>query len=98
MDLLAADAEQANRGFSRAPSPLGDDHIEDNAPVITPDASKIDQRVVSNSANSDIVPNIDAHPWRLEIDVALKDYETIIFRNFTDRAALWVSHSFCRPP
>jgi hypothetical protein len=92
LDLLAADAEQANRGFSRAPSPFGEVQVESNEPLTSSNASNNDGKEPIISESSDIVPGLDTFPWRLENEIVLKDFESIIFRNFTDRAALWVSH------
>lgn len=89
LDLLATDAIQANKGFSRAPSPSGE-----GAPRrLTGTAglpclpSTEDQTLPNPSVHLD---GLESRTWQLDHDIVLKDFETAIFRNFVDHAALWL--------
>lgn len=89
LDLLAADAIQANRGFSRATSPVGDNPTRNFVAE-----GFLDQKVPDNraaQAESARLDGLEARSWQLDQDIILKDYETAIFRNFVDRSSLWVS-------
>jgi hypothetical protein len=89
LDLLAADALQANRAFSRAPSPSADPSsqpLADWRPIELPNFT--DRNGI---AESGVFVHAERHAWQLEKDIVLKDFETIIFRNFVERAALWAS-------
>ncbi len=88
LDLLAEDAVQASRGFSRAPSPFGDLAQNTGVATISNPASGIE--TVLNKAPDDVL-GVERHPWQSEKDIELKDFECAILRNFIDRASLWVS-------
>lgn len=87
LDLLASDAIQANKGFSRAPSPLGESEnlrshgTEDLAGL--PDKQTLPEDTTR-------LNGLESRAWQLDHDITLKDFETAIFRNFVDHAALWV--------
>ena len=86
LDLLATDAIQANRGFSRAPSPVqgpaGNTDLggSSNYPSRSGPILSINDQNIGNERFS----------WRLDQDIVLKDFEIAIFRNFINRAALWL--------
>jgi hypothetical protein len=88
LDLLAADAVQANRGFSRATSPVGDTPSRIFGELLAAQPITEDSVTQGESARLD---GLEARSWQLEQDIVLKDFETAIFRNFVDRVALWVS-------
>ena len=91
LDLLAADAVHANKGFSRvasraaspsggtSPRTLGSDRLS------YPNAVK--KAVEDESAR---LNGIEKHSWQLDHDIVLRDYEIPIFRNFVEHASLWV--------
>lgn len=85
LDLLASDALQANKGFSRAPSPSGD---PPTVPILTgaPDSSGAGGTIIP----SDQGLGSERRSWQLDKEIVLKDSEVVIFRNFIDRAALWL--------
>ena len=78
LDLLAADAEQANRGFSRAPSPSVEVPFENNRPFASSNASNNGRIGSILSGSSEIPPSLGTFPWRLANDIILKDFESII--------------------
>jgi hypothetical protein len=89
LDLLAADALQANRGFTRPSSPeyeqLSNHNFETRVDYIAnlngPDVSGAPKGLDSSSGYS----------WQLDKDIVLKNFEVAIFRNFVEHSALWVS-------
>ena len=88
MDLLAADAVQANRGFSRAGSPVAEASYHNFVHGAPLEPVRVDERFgIIDSGNS----TDSGYSWQLDKDIVLKDFETLILRNFIDRAALWVS-------
>ncbi|KAH8661565.1 hypothetical protein BGZ60DRAFT_530516 [Tricladium varicosporioides] len=87
LDLLAQDAVQANRGFSRAPSPFGDLAQNIRTTSISSSATGIGR--VLNKPPEDIL-GVEPYSWQLEKDIELNDFECTILRNFIDRAALWI--------
>lgn len=91
LDLLAADAVHANKGFSRvasrAASPSG------NLPSRTLEAEGLSYPNAVNNAVEDEsarLNGIEKDAWQLDHDIILKDFEIPIFRNFVDHASLWV--------
>jgi hypothetical protein len=89
LDLLAADAIQANKGFSRAPSPSGEAAPARNLSIEgLVNHSDIERQPVFEVPTG---PNgLETRSWQLDHDIVLKDFETAIFRNFVDHASLWV--------
>ena len=91
LDLLAADAVHANKGFSRvasrAASPSGNlsPRALEAERLSFPNAVKI--AVEDESAR---LNGIEKDSWQLDHDIVLKDFEIPIFRNFVDHASLWV--------
>lgn len=102
LDLLAFDAAQADKSFSLAPtrhcSPaegIGDvqDVYRSEPQVVRPPL------VSSERAASGEVPPVqqqsveaatEGNAWQLEEEVSLQDDELVLFRTFTERAALWM--------
>ncbi|KAJ4414094.1 hypothetical protein N0V82_008125 [Gnomoniopsis sp. IMI 355080] len=103
LDLLAFDAAQADKSFSLAPtrhcSPaegIGDvtDLYRGEPQVARPPL------VSSERAASGEVPPVqqqqsvetatEGNAWQLEEEVSLQDDELVLFRTFTERAALWM--------
>jgi len=91
LDLLAADAVHANKGFSRVasrvPSPSG------NISPRTLEAERLSYPNAVKKAVEDEsarLNGIEKDAWQLDHDIVLKDFEIPIFRNFVDHASLWV--------
>lgn len=88
LDLLANDALEANRGFSRTSSPVNESQLQAfglGAPLELPNLGvRFGEHDPTNARGI-------SEPWQLGTDIGLKDFETLILRNFVDRAALWVS-------
>lgn len=89
LDLLAADAIQANKGYSRAPSPSGESTPLRHTGIdgVARALSVGDQTTADSTAG---LNGLEARTWQLDHDIVLKDFETAVFRNFVDHAALWV--------
>ena len=88
LDLLATDALQANRGFTRPSTPVYEPAVSpfDTQEVVAQQGrSAFDERPRSSAASEGL-------SWQLDRDIALKNSEISIFRNFVDHIALWVSH------
>ncbi|KAF2147904.1 hypothetical protein K461DRAFT_205740, partial [Myriangium duriaei CBS 260.36] len=79
-DLLAADAAQANEGFSLAPT-------RHASPA--PEAITVNQSATTHSSKEHDA-TIAERPWQLDRDITLQDHEAGLFRAFADHAALWL--------
>jgi hypothetical protein len=89
LDLLASDAIQANKGFSRATSPVGENPSRPpGAEGLTAPPSGSNHVTQDETAR---LNGLEARSWQLAEDIVLNDFEARIFRNFVERAALWVS-------
>lgn len=102
LDLLAFDAAQADKSFSLAPtrhaSPA--EGIGDPQDVYRSDLSSVIRPPLLSServATGQVPPvqqTVDVaaekHAWQLEEDMTLQDDEIMLFRTFTERAALWM--------
>lgn len=102
LDLLAFDAAQADKSFSLAPtrhaSPV--EGVGDSQDVYRSDLSvPIRPPLLSSerAASGDVPPvqqGVDVaaekHAWQLEEDMSLQNDEIMLFRTFTERAALWM--------
>ena len=91
LDLLAADAVHANKGFSRvtsrAASPSGTMSPRTLQAERFPNRTEIRKTLEDESAR---LNGIEKDSWQLNRDIVLKDFEIPIFRNFVDHASLWV--------
>lgn len=98
-DLLASDAAQADKGFSlaptRHPSPAAEaDNVYHGPPADLP-ASIAQVATISCQAAEEEPSSLDVHqdavyPWQLDEDICLRSHEADLFRNFAERAALWL--------
>lgn len=80
LDLLAEDALQANRGFTRPSSPV-------------PEAANGDlenNHLQPSTGAQNLACGNNREPWQLDKDIVLKNEEFSIFRNFVEHSALWV--------
>ncbi|KXJ89539.1 hypothetical protein Micbo1qcDRAFT_235312 [Microdochium bolleyi] len=91
LDLLAADAAQADDGFSL--------HSTTSAPAPSPapEGEEVVYDVVSNpqaavskaAAESEAVAK-EKHAWQSPVDIVLSEHEMVLFRMFAEKAALWL--------
>ena len=87
LDLLAGDAEQANRGFTRPSSPVPE-HLDNlgfeaRARIRANSDQNFPGRLKGLTAS-------EGHSWQLDKDIVLEDHEVSIFRNFVEHSALWL--------
>ena len=87
LDLLAADAAQADNSFSLAPTPTRDRSLAPN--------DDIQNRVTQGEPfavldDADNLPTNREHAWQESVDITLLEHEKSLFRHFADHAALWV--------
>jgi hypothetical protein len=87
LDLLATDAAQADGRFSLAPSPVPEElHSVGNYGTLpAPPVQHPGSATAEDSAAT------ERHAWQLEHDIVLQSHEAVLFRQFAERAALWVS-------
>lgn len=91
LDLLTTDAAQADGAFSLtitpapAPSPAPEGESQASNALSDPQAA-----MSRAAAESEAVAN-EKHSWQLSDDIVLSHHETILFRTFAEKAALWVS-------
>lgn len=90
LDLLAADALQANRGFTRPSSPAFEQSPSQSFDGRGNDVANLDEQPFSDRS----LTTSERYSWQLDKDIALKDFELSIFRNFIEHCALWVRHPF----
>ncbi|KAH8596272.1 hypothetical protein B0O99DRAFT_619983 [Bisporella sp. PMI_857] len=97
LNLLAADAVHANKGFSRGASRATSPTATSRAALPetprsrgVPLPSAIRKAVEDESAR---LNGIEARSWQLDQDIVLKDFEIPIFKNFVDHASLWLDIS-----
>lgn len=104
LDLLANDAAQADSGFSLAPSPSASPAplAETGSGVSYQIAHHADLEAARGHVNGRILLNAEiGHPvrgvrdsacelqaWQLDQDISLRDEQAILFRTFTEKAAL----------
>ncbi|RDW61313.1 hypothetical protein BP5796_11205 [Coleophoma crateriformis] len=83
LDLLAADAVQANRGFTRPSSPA----FEEPEPF----SNSLDESQISAHQEFPKAANdTELLPWKSYKDLVLRPVEVPIFRNFVERSSLWL--------
>ncbi|KAI0020720.1 hypothetical protein F4780DRAFT_343561 [Xylariomycetidae sp. FL0641] len=87
LDLLATDAAQADGGFSLAPSPVANPSPGTDDYGTTPGSGRLQH---ANTVAAPKVPVPERHAWQSEYDLALQCHEAVLFRTFTERAALWL--------
>lgn len=87
LDLLATDALQANRGFTRPSTPFIEEFVQATVPNAV-DAAQIDPQLLES--NGTRTSGTETFPWQLDRDIALKNLEVAIFRNFVEHSSLWV--------
>lgn len=89
LDLLATDAAQADGGFSLAASPVPSQSAGSAASY-----GGMHRPPRPGSQTTSPVEDAAAHErhaWQAPSDIVLQGNETLMFRNFAERAALWVS-------
>ncbi|KAI1334051.1 hypothetical protein F5Y15DRAFT_315018 [Xylariaceae sp. FL0016] len=88
LDLLATDAAQADGRFSLAPSPAPEEAVSDAAYAGPPESGRL-QHPLSAAAAAD--PALaERHAWQSDQDITLSSHETVLFRTFAEKAALWL--------
>ena len=90
LDLLAADAAQADEGFSLAPSLALEQQTSSTEGYR--DLLQAPGQADVGVALSTEQPAKERYAWRSEEDIVLQSHEARLFRNFAERAALWVRH------
>ena len=91
LDLLAADAVQANRGFTRPSSPVLGQPPPENFEARVNDIAALNEE--NFNGTSERLASSEGYSWQLDNDIVLKNSEVSIFRNFVEHSSLWVSHS-----
>jgi hypothetical protein len=91
LDLLAADALQANRGFTRPSSPVLGQPPPENLEARVNDITALNEENFNGA--SETLASSDGYSWQLDNDIGLKNFEVSIFRNFVEHSSLWVRHS-----
>lgn len=95
LDLLATDAAQADGGFSLAPSPVPSQSGSGaGGSAGVPGYRGMHRPPGPHSQATSPIEDAAAHErhaWQSPTDLALQGNETLLFRNFAERAALWVS-------
>ncbi|TVY38108.1 Adhesion and hyphal regulator [Lachnellula occidentalis] len=86
LDLLAEDALQANRGFTRPSSP----NLERPEPFgnLVEPANQVRNVLDQPFPSTSNEPDTGNQYWQLGKDIVLKDSEIMIFRNFVEHSAL----------
>jgi len=89
LDLLAQDALQANRGFTRPSSPAFDrPEIFHNLVTPANEVGNIVDQPLPSTSNELLAS--DHQSWQLNRDIVLKDSEILILRNFVEHSTLWL--------
>ncbi|KAI0474060.1 hypothetical protein GGR56DRAFT_563140 [Xylariaceae sp. FL0804] len=88
LDLLATDAAQADGGFSLAPSPAPEGELSSDANYGGLDGAER-PRDPRDIAHDNAVAS-ERHAWQSDQDITLSCHEAVLFRTFTERAALWL--------
>jgi hypothetical protein len=90
LDLLAADALQANRGFTRPSSPVFGQPPPQNFDARVNDIADLNEE--NFNGTSERLTSCEGYSWQFGKDIVLKNSEVSIFRNFVEHSSLWVSH------
>ncbi|KAH7018199.1 uncharacterized protein B0I36DRAFT_335482 [Microdochium trichocladiopsis] len=90
LDLLAKDAAQADGAFSLTgtPAPAPSPAPEGDSQGL--DALSDPQAAMSRAAAESEAVAREKHAWQLPEDFVLNHHETILFRTFAEKAALWL--------
>lgn len=92
LDLLATDAAQADGGFSLTATPApAPSPAPEGGNIVYDGLSDPQAAVIRAAAESEAVAS-EKDAWQLSEDIVLSEHETVLFRLFAERAALWVSH------
>ena len=84
LDLLAFDAAQADEAFSLVSSPRNQSGARNSDSI---NSRGLYQRL---SVLADVTSPSADYAWRELQDIVLSDQEAILFRKFTEHAALWL--------
>lgn len=91
LDLLAEDALQANRGFTRPSSPIPErSEPFDNLVEPANEVRDVLEQPYPSTSNELLPSDTGNQYWQLSKDSVLKDSEIMIFRNFVEHSALWL--------
>ncbi|KAI1322421.1 hypothetical protein F5Y16DRAFT_386693 [Xylariaceae sp. FL0255] len=82
LDLLASDAAQADGEFSLVSSPESISKAKS--------CFENEKHHLGDSDMMSDTPVSERHAWQSEQSISLSSHETILFRNFAERAALWL--------
>ena len=90
LDLLAADAAQADEGFSLAPSLTLEQQTSpaEGYRDLLQGPGQVDVGVTLSTES----PTKERYAWRSEEDIILQPHEARLFRSFAERAASWVRY------
>ncbi|KAJ1324423.1 transcriptional activator protein UGA3 [Microdochium nivale] len=90
LDLLATDAAQADGGFSLTATPApAPSPAPEGGNIVYDGLSDPQAAVIRAAAESEAVAS-EKDAWQLSEDIVLSEHETVLFRLFAERAALWL--------